>query len=211
MRQVGSVIDKPAYAYILALFHPLVAAGVGLLIVWLISQMTLLSWADLSYVMPVTSIGYVLSAVAGRVFLHEQVSWQRWGGVGLIVLGVMLVSRTPPSAGRAIKRCGKQSGAGVLVKWTLVAIIVAATSVGYLCQALGMRQHGEVHEFHPGALGRMVAALARNGWIVASVIAMAVSFFSFMALVSVADLSFAVPATAASLVFETISGAVRSQ
>ncbi len=92
----------------------------------------------------------------------------------------------------------------MLVKWTLVAIIVAATSVGYLCQALGMRQHGEVHEFHPGALGRMVAALARNGWIVASVIAMAVSFFSFMALVSVADLSFAVPATAASLVFETI-------
>ena len=103
MRQMGSVIDKPAYAYILALFHPLVAAGVGLLIVWLISQMTLLSWADLSYVMPVTSIGYVLSAVAGRVFLHEQVSWQRWGGVGLIVLGVLLVSRTPPSAGRAVK------------------------------------------------------------------------------------------------------------
>ena len=98
MRQMGSLLNKPATAYITALFHPLVAAGVGLLIVWMISQMTLLSWADLSYVMPITSIGYVLTAVMGRVFLHEQVSWQRWGGVWLIVMGVILVSRTPPAA-----------------------------------------------------------------------------------------------------------------
>ncbi len=98
MRQMGSLLNKPAIAYITSLFNPLVAAGVSLLIVWMISQMTLLSWADLSYVMPVTSIGYVLSAVMGRVFLNEQVSWQRWGGVWLIVLGVVLVSRTPASA-----------------------------------------------------------------------------------------------------------------
>ena len=92
----------------------------------------------------------------------------------------------------------------MLVKWALVGVIVAATSAGYLCQALGMRQHGEVHEFHLGALGRMLGALARNGWIILSVAAMAISFFAFMALVSVAELSFAVPATAASLVVETI-------
>jgi uncharacterized membrane protein len=91
----------------------------------------------------------------------------------------------------------------VLVKWTFVAIIVAATSVGYLGQALGMRKHGEVHDFRAGAFARMLVALCRNGWIIFSVVAMAVSFFSFMALVSIADLSFAVPATAASLVFET--------
>ena len=95
MRQVGSMLGRPPVAYIQALFHPLVAGGVALLIVWMISQMTLLSWADLSYVMPVTSIGYVLAAIAGRLFLHEQVTLHRWGGVGLIVFGVMLVSRTP--------------------------------------------------------------------------------------------------------------------
>jgi len=100
MRQLGSILNKPVTAYITALFNPLVAAGVALLIVWLISQMTLLSWADLSYVMPVTSIGYVLSAVTGHFVLHEQVSLRRWGGVWLIVLGVILVSRTPPSAKR---------------------------------------------------------------------------------------------------------------
>ncbi len=96
MRQIGSLIHRPPSAYITSLFHPLVASGVSLLIVWMVSQMTLLSWADLSFVMPVTSIGYVLTAVVGRVFLHEQVSWQRWGGVGLIVAGVVLVSRTHP-------------------------------------------------------------------------------------------------------------------
>ncbi len=90
------------------------------------------------------------------------------------------------------------------MKWMLVGVIVAATTAGYLLQAMGMKSHGEVKEFHLGALGRLLGALARNGWIILSVIAMAFSFFSFMALVSVADLSFAVPATASSLVFETI-------
>lgn len=90
------------------------------------------------------------------------------------------------------------------VKWLLVGIIVVATTFGYLFQALGMRRHGEVHEFHLGALGALLTALARNRWIICSVLAMAASFFSFMALVSVADLSFAVPATASSLIFETL-------
>ena len=100
MRQVGSLVGQPPIAYIQALFNPLVASGVALLIVWMLSQMILLSWADLSYIMPVTSIGYVLAAVAGRIFLHEQVTLQRWGGIGLIVLGVVLVSRTPVATWR---------------------------------------------------------------------------------------------------------------
>ncbi len=98
MRQLGSIVGRGPIAYIEALFHPLVAGGVALLIVWLISQMTLLSWADLSYVIPVTSMGYVLAAVAGRIFLNEQVTLHRWGGIGLIMVGAILVSRTKPRA-----------------------------------------------------------------------------------------------------------------
>lgn len=89
-------------------------------------------------------------------------------------------------------------------KWAIVAIIVAATTAGELLQALGMRHQGEIHDFRPGALGRLAAALVRNRYIAASFGAMAISFFAFMSLVSVADLSFAVPATAASYVFETV-------
>jgi uncharacterized membrane protein len=46
----------------------------------------------LSYVLPVTSIGYVLVAIAGHVLLHEQITAKRWTGIGLIVAGVALVS-----------------------------------------------------------------------------------------------------------------------
>ena len=56
--------------------------------------MSLLSWADLSYVLPVTSVGYVLSALCGKFFLAEQISLTRWAGTLLIVAGTAMVSRT---------------------------------------------------------------------------------------------------------------------
>jgi drug/metabolite transporter (DMT)-like permease len=90
------------------------------------------------------------------------------------------------------------------MKWALVAIIVAGTTAGEVLQAAGMKRHGEVRDFRPGALGRLLATLARNRFIAASVAAMAISFAAFMSLLSIADLSFAVPATAATCVLETI-------
>ena len=75
---------------------PLMGVGVALLILWTLSRMALLSWADLSYVLPVTSVGYVLSAVLGHVFLGEQISWQRWSGTVLIMGGIALVGLTQP-------------------------------------------------------------------------------------------------------------------
>jgi drug/metabolite transporter (DMT)-like permease len=74
---------------------PLVAAGVALLILWLVSRMALLSWADLSFVVPVTSIGYVLAALLGKFVLAEQVSGWRWAGALCIMAGSILVGLTP--------------------------------------------------------------------------------------------------------------------
>jgi drug/metabolite transporter (DMT)-like permease len=88
--------------------------------------------------------------------------------------------------------------------WILVAIIVTATTVGDVLKAKSMKAHGEIHDFALSALGRVFAVLARNKMVIASIACMAVSFFAFMALVSVADLSFAVPATAVTYVLETI-------
>ena len=73
---------------------PLVGGGVALLILWTLARMTLMSWADLSYILPITAIGYVLSAVAGKLFLSEQISLMRWSGTLLIVAGIVLVGRT---------------------------------------------------------------------------------------------------------------------
>ena len=85
------------WSYINILFKPYVSLGVVLLILWLMSRMTLLSWADLSYVVPVTAIGYVLVALVGHILLSEQIPYKRWAGIVLIVAGVALVSLgTPP-------------------------------------------------------------------------------------------------------------------
>jgi uncharacterized membrane protein len=83
-------------AYVGALFQPWVAAGIALLILWQMSRMALLSWADLSYVLPVTSIGYVVVPLLGRVMLNEQITARRWTGITLIVAGVALVSGGVP-------------------------------------------------------------------------------------------------------------------
>lgn len=96
MQSVGELISLSPVPYIRALFNPWVAVGVSLLILWLLSHMAMLSWADLSYVLPVTSIAYALVAVVGRVFLHEHVSFWRWTGITLIVVGVTLVGQTSP-------------------------------------------------------------------------------------------------------------------
>jgi len=73
-------------------------AGVILLIVWFASQLSLLSWADLSYVLPITAASYVLTAVLGKIFLHEFISLARWSGICVISAGVMLVVGTSPRA-----------------------------------------------------------------------------------------------------------------
>src|SRR3954453_20033619 len=91
--------------YITVLFRPWVALGVLLLIVWTLSRMALLSWADLSYVLPVTAIGYALVAIVGRVLLDEQISNTRWAGIALIVAGVVLVGGgSPQTVPRESKR-----------------------------------------------------------------------------------------------------------
>jgi len=90
------------------------------------------------------------------------------------------------------------------MKWLLVAVIAAATTISDVLQAAAMKRHGEIRDFRPGAIGRLLALLARNKLIVVSIAAMTVSFFAFIALLAVADLSFAVPATAASYVLETV-------
>ena len=74
--------------------NPWVLGGVVLLIGWLLAQLSLLSWADLTYVLPITGLSYVLSAILGAISLHEHVSPTRWAGILLIAGGVAVVSRT---------------------------------------------------------------------------------------------------------------------
>ena len=71
--------------------------GIGSLLIFFISYMLVLSWADYSYVMPVTAVGYVLAPLLAHIFLGEVVPGTRWVGAAFIFLGVAVVGRTPPS------------------------------------------------------------------------------------------------------------------
>ena len=97
LRHGAGVLTASPLSFIRAIFNPWVTLGICLLITWLLSKMLLLSWADLSYVLPVTAFGYVLNAALGRLVLNEQITPSRWTGVLLIVAGTVLVGVGNPS------------------------------------------------------------------------------------------------------------------
>jgi uncharacterized membrane protein len=95
MRQLPA-LGAPA-DLILAIFTPWVALGIILLITWLLSRMMFLSFADLSYMVPLTSLGYVLSVVLGHFYLNERITLERWAGTLLITIGMIFVGLGNPN------------------------------------------------------------------------------------------------------------------
>ena len=92
----GAAMDGSAWSFVRVVFDPWVFCGILLLAGWVLSRMALLSWADLTYVVPVTSVGFVLNAVMGAVFLDEIITPLRWLGTLCIVGGTVLVGGTAP-------------------------------------------------------------------------------------------------------------------
>jgi drug/metabolite transporter (DMT)-like permease len=82
--------------------------------------------------------------------------------------------------------------------WLLLGIVVLATVASDLLQSFEMKRQGEMT-----APGAFLATLAGKRLLILSVFCMAIAFFAFMALVQIADLSFAVPASAFSVVLDT--------
>lgn len=65
--------------------------GIGLLAMAFFSLLALLSWENVSFVVPLTALSYVVGALMAKLFLKEEVDRIRWMGVLLVVLGVVLV------------------------------------------------------------------------------------------------------------------------
>jgi uncharacterized membrane protein len=95
MHHMPDIVGFSPLPYLHAILNPFVAAGVSILIIWMICDLALLSMADLSFVLPVTATAYALIAIAAHFVLAEKVSEARWIGIGLITAGVMLVGETP--------------------------------------------------------------------------------------------------------------------
>jgi drug/metabolite transporter (DMT)-like permease len=95
MKQASRVSLHHPLRLILAVLNPWVAGGILLLLAFFAAYMNALSWADLTYVLPATSLGYVLLALVAKFALHEQVSPLRWVGIALITGGVGFVAGGP--------------------------------------------------------------------------------------------------------------------
>ena len=94
MKHVAEAVALNPLVYIRAMLNPYVALGIILLCFWLLTRMALLSWADLSFVLPITGVGYVLAAVLGTMFLNESITGIHWAGTLLIFLGTAMVGST---------------------------------------------------------------------------------------------------------------------
>lgn len=95
MQQVGDVSFRPRKllgAIRRMIVNPFLAAGVVCMAVSFFSFISLLSYADLSFVVPLTAVSYITNTLGGRFFLHERISKERWSGTLLVAIGVSLVS-----------------------------------------------------------------------------------------------------------------------
>jgi len=95
MKELGGVSLHNFSGLLFAILNPWVSVGIVLLLAFFASYMSALSWADLTYVLPATSLSYVLVAVIARVRFHEQISPTRWLGIALIAAGVGFVAVGP--------------------------------------------------------------------------------------------------------------------
>jgi drug/metabolite transporter (DMT)-like permease len=95
MKQVGNISLHNLPDLVFTILDPWLALGILFLLAFFAAYMTALSWADLTYVLPATSLGYVLLALIAKFYLHEQVSTLRWVGIGLISAGVGFVTQGP--------------------------------------------------------------------------------------------------------------------
>lgn len=99
MTQIGAVELTPlgiSHAFHASLTNYTVWIAIFFLIGFMLTNMTVLSWADYSFVMPASAFGYAVVAFVGVTVLGETVTPRRWFGVALICLGVILVGQTKP-------------------------------------------------------------------------------------------------------------------
>jgi len=99
MTEIGAVAITPSgvsHAFWMTVTSATIWVGILFLIGFMVSYMTVLSWADYSYVMPAGAFGYAILTLLAVMLLHESVSPKRWVGVVLICVGVLLVGQTKP-------------------------------------------------------------------------------------------------------------------
>lgn len=112
MKEVGAISLSQWRTVFHALGNPWVVSGIVLLLGFFASYLSSLSWADLTYVLPASAIGYILIAILAKIFLHEHVTATRWMGIALIVAGVGYVASGSHLTQPAVKAQAEAAGSG---------------------------------------------------------------------------------------------------
>ncbi|MGI8965846.1 MAG: EamA family transporter [Limisphaerales bacterium] len=96
LKEIGELKQVNASAIVQLIKHGVtngkVLLGIFFEAIFFGALLYLLSQRDVTLIWPLTSLGFVITAVAAKIFLHEQVSLVRWIGVSLIVMGAAFVS-----------------------------------------------------------------------------------------------------------------------
>ena len=95
MKKMGAIHAGRLTDAVAAVFTPWVVLGILLLLCFFACYLTALSWADLSYVIPATTLGYVVIALLSQWLLGETVTLTRWAGIALVGGGVFFLARGP--------------------------------------------------------------------------------------------------------------------
>ena len=96
MDHMPGFTGSPFGIYVIRLLeNPYLVPGVTLTAIYTITQVSLFSWADLSFVVPCIASSYVVSTLLGEFVVGEHVAPIRWAGVILIAVGVAMVAETP--------------------------------------------------------------------------------------------------------------------
>jgi uncharacterized membrane protein len=196
-----------------ALTNHWVWIGVGTLIFSLFLYFIAVSRLDLSYVLPIHAFQYVLNAFFAGMILGERVSVLRWLSAIVITLGVFIVSisANPESFRQTSRKLSRIPfrrwfdrflGATVPVGlsgvkfWMTVLTIALADSAGDLCNTIGTRQIGAIKINSFRSLLSFIGKILTNANILRGIAFQTIAFFSFLSILSQADISLVRPATA---------------
>jgi bacterial/archaeal transporter family protein len=187
---------------------PWILLGVGTLILSLLFYLVAVSRLDLSFVLPIHASGYVFNALFAWIILGEHVSNIRWLATFIVTVGVLLVSWNQSKQTAPVTPdpwVARKSVPALLFLFTVtpylskvwfgVLVLVSADAAGDIFLARGMKQVGRIGLTSFSELGKLARQILTNTFVLRGVGAQAIAFFTFLCLLSWADISYVRPVT----------------
>ncbi len=196
------------------LANPWIWLGVCTLIFALLLYLTAISRLDLSYVLPIRASGYVFNAILASFLLGEEICGTRWLATLIIASGVLIVSwseqrqiqATIQSPKKASKRKIQRNpinfsflvlpGFYISNLWLGILVMVMGDSAGDIFMAKGMKKIGKVGLAPVPQMLKLLGRIITSPLILTGIVCYAISFSTFLSLLSWADISLIRPVTA---------------